>query len=77
MRKEISRYWGDDKVPDREAVVYHNTEKKLYEVDFLSNEELVETREMVTQYNDDKGMTVHSMRYAEDAAENWCLGIIP
>ena len=77
MRKEISRYWGDEKVSDREAVVYYSKEKKLYEVDFLSNEKLVETREMVTQYNDDKGMTVHSMRYAEDAAKNWCLGIIP
>lgn len=77
MRKEISRYWGDEKVSDREAVVYYSKEKKLYEVDFLSNEKLVETHEMVTQYNYDKGMTVHSMSYAEDAAKNWCLGIIP
>jgi len=23
------------------------------------------------------GTTVHSLRYAEDAAENWCLGYIP
>ena len=77
MRKEISRYWGDERVPEREAVVYHNSEKKLYEVDFLSNEKLIKTREMVTKYNDKKGMTVHSMRYAEDAAENWCLGYMP
>ena len=32
--------------------------------------QLIESRPMIT------GTTVHSLSYAEDAAENWCLGVI-
>ena len=45
--------------------------------DFLLNGKVIETREMITQYQDLEEPTVHSMQYAEDAAENYCLGYIP
>jgi len=72
MRKHIATHWGNEACPTREAAIYHNTEKKLYEVDFLDDGEVIETREMVTENNGEA--LVHSYRYAEDAAENYCLG---
>lgn len=71
MRKELSRYWGNETYPYREAVVYYNDEKEIFDVEFWDKKKLVETREMVTEG------VAHSESYAEDAAENWCLGYIP
>ena len=71
MRKEISRYWGDENFPDREAIVFFNVDDACWEVEFWDKKQLIETRPMVTE-----GIA-HSERYAENAAENWCLGIIP
>ena len=74
MREEIARHWGNDLAyPNREAVIYYNRDKELYEVDYLLDGKVIETREMVTE-SEEWGRTVHSQRYAEDAAENYCLG---
>jgi len=75
MRKKISNYWGSDVYPHREAIIYHNTKDNLFEVEFWNKNQLQENRQMVSGYGEDK--VVHSLRYAEDAAENWCLGYIP
>jgi len=37
----------------------------------MSQKRIKETRQMITNG------VAHSERYAEDAAENWCLGYIP
>ena len=74
MRKEVGRQWGSDLAyPHREAVIYHNLETEIYEVEYYDKGKLIETREMVTE-SEDGNRTVHSLRYAEDAAENYCLG---
>ena len=74
MRKEVGRQWGSDLAyPNREAVIYHNLETEIYEVEYYDKGKLIETREMITE-SEDGNRTVHSLRYAEDAAENYCLG---
>tara|TARA_A100001035_G_scaffold280240_1_gene284836 strand:- start:265 stop:522 length:258 start_codon:yes stop_codon:yes gene_type:complete len=76
MRREIARHFGSDLAyPNREAVIYKT--ENHYEVDFIKDGKVIETREMITQYQDLEEPTVHSMQYAEDAAENYCLGYIP
>ena len=70
MRKELSRYWGNETYPHREAVVFYNDKKEIFDVEFWDKKKLVETREMVTEG------VAHSESYAEDAAENWCFGYI-
>tara|TARA_B100000900_G_scaffold411674_1_gene431847 strand:- start:69 stop:281 length:213 start_codon:yes stop_codon:yes gene_type:complete len=64
-----SKHWGQEEYIKREAHIYRL--EYWWEVEFWDGGELKETRKMVT------GTTVHSLRYAEDAAENWCLGYIP
>lgn len=71
MRKEIGKHWGTDLCPDREAIIFFNVDEAYWEVEFWDNNKLIENRPMVTDG------VVHSERYAEDAAENWCLGYIP
>jgi len=73
MRRELSTHWGVDQYKDRKAVIFVNTKEELFEVDYYENDKLVETREMVTYYEDGQS-TVHSIHYADSAAENWCLG---
>lgn len=73
MRKEISRFWGDQAYPYREAIIYlqeTSEDKEHYEVEFWDKKKLVENRKMITDG------VAHSERYAEDAAENWCMGYI-
>ena len=73
-REEVGRHWGNDLAyPHREAVIYHNHGRDLYEVDFYEHGKLLETRDMVTN-TPDWGRCVHSLDYAEAAAENFCLG---
>ena len=43
---------------------------ELFEVEFWDKKNLIETRQMLTEG------VAHSESYAEDAAENWCLGYI-
>ena len=42
----------------------------VWYVNMIFGVQLIESRPMLT------GTTVHSLSYAEDAAENWCMGII-
>jgi hypothetical protein len=60
----INTYWGDGEYSDRRAEVCKNN--RGYYVQFFIADEVVEYREVYA----------HSERYAEDTAENWCLGII-
>jgi len=65
---------GSPEYPGRRAVIYRDITEGKFIVKFYQKrtiEELVEERDMVT---DD---VKHSLTYAEDAAENWCSGIIP
>ncbi len=70
MMKEISTHWGTDEYTDRESIIYHDTKKEVYVVEFWQDKNLVESRDMI-----EDGVK-RSMRYAEDAAENWVLGYI-
>lgn len=65
----MHQFWGSNNYSTREARVYKNIPGP-FEVEFWDNNKLIESREMKT-----KGIE-HSERYAEDAAENWCMGII-
>jgi hypothetical protein len=74
MLKKISEHWGGPEYPGRRAEIYHDTDKNCFTVHFYKKrtvEDLVEERDMVTDG------VVHSSSYAEDAAENWCLGYMP
>lgn len=66
----VSKFFGSDEHKNREAHV-HADNDGIYIVEFWKNFELVETRKM----NPD-GIP-RSLRYAEDAAENWVMGYIP
>lgn len=68
MRVEISTYYStpDDMVnDDLKAIVYHNTDTGLYEVDYMKDNRLIKT-ESYQNYN---------LYYHEDAAENYVLGV--
>ena len=74
-RTLLHEHWGDSD-NNRSAKVYHVEEFRdgipsVYEVDFYEGGILKESRQMITD-----GVP-HSERYAEDAAENWCLGYVP
>jgi hypothetical protein len=66
----ISKHWGDGANKHREAHVYMDDDG-IYSVQFWSKSQLMEDVKM----NPD-GIP-RSLRYAEDAAENWCLGYMP
>lgn len=42
----------------------------VWHVNMIIGDQIIECRPMVSNG------TVHSLHYAEDAAENWCMGII-
>ena len=42
----------------------------VWHVNMIIGGQIIECRPMISDG------TVHSLRYAEDAAENWCIGII-
>ena len=70
-RKLIHEHCGDSD-NNRSAKIYHVEDiMDFFEVDFYEDEQLKESRQMITNG------VAHSERYAEDAAENWCLGYIP
>lgn len=64
MTDILSTYWGDGKYSDRRAEVCRDA--RGFFVQFFKDDHFIEFR---TLYE-------HSERYAEDAAENWCLGVI-
>ena len=70
-RTLLHEHWGDSD-NNRSAKIYHVEDiMDFFEVDFYEDEQLKESRQMITNG------VAHSERYAEDAAENWCLGYIP
>ena len=64
MVNVISTYWGDGEYSDRRAEVCKNN--RGYFVQFFTDNVLIDYREVYA----------HSERYAEDAAENWVIGVI-
>ena len=48
----------------------YSSKNDVWHVNMIIGGQLIECRPMVSD------VTVHSLRYAEDAAENWCIGII-
>jgi len=74
--KEISHHWGELEYQGREAIVYFDTKKELFFVEYWEGDSKISSREMVSNH-EDGGRVVHSARYAEDAAENYCLGYMP
>jgi hypothetical protein len=69
--KLIAEHWGGDTYPDRRAEIFEDTQRGCFVVRYYKKrtiEELVDERDMITDG------VAHSMRYAEDAAENYCLG---
>ena len=70
-RTFYSKHMGVDKYEDRTACVFKNANGN-WEVDFWLAEELQETVVMKTEHGDE--VVFHNERYAESAAENYCLG---
>jgi len=68
MEKEIKQVLMS-KDRTRRAEIFNKD--GVWYVDMILGGQLIESRPMVSD-----GGVVHSERYAEDAAENWCLGVI-
>lgn len=64
MVNVLSTYWGEGEYSDRRAEVCKNNRGHF--VQFFIDNVLVDYREVYA----------HSERYAKDAAENWCMGVI-
>ena len=68
MENEIrSVFLSEDK--QKRAEVFNKD--GVWYVNMILGGQLIESRPMVSD-----GGVIHSERYAEDAAENWCLGVI-
>lgn len=68
MLKKIAEHWGSDTYSDRWAEIFEDSKRGCFVVKYYANKKLIETRDMITDGR------AHSMSYAEDAAENYCLG---
>lgn len=64
MVNVINTYSGEGEYSNRRAEVCKNN--RGYFVQFFTDNVLVDYREVYA----------HSERYAEDCAENWCIGVI-
>ena len=73
-RVELSTYFGDKEYADRVAKTYL-VRGNYYEVDFIENDVVVETRVMKSQEGD--AVYFHSESYADSCAENYVMGVIP
>ena len=51
-------------------MLIYNKEFKMYLVRMFEDNKLIKSIPMISE------ATIHSERFAEDAAENWCLGYI-
>ena len=71
--EEVHKFWSDDH--KRHAHVIHNKEFNMYLVRMFEDNKLVKSVPMISDAFG-HGVTVHNERFAEDAAENWCLGYI-
>ena len=70
-RVELSTYFGDGEYADRVAKTYL-VKGNYYEVDFIKNDVVVETRIMKSEKGDE--IYFHSETYADSAAENYVMG---
>ena len=70
-RTFYSKHMGVDEYEDRTACVFKNANGN-WEVDFWLAEELQETVVMKTEHGDE--VVFHNEPYADNAAENYCLG---
>lgn len=70
-RVELSTYFGDGEYADRVAKTYL-VKGNYYEVDFIENDIVVETRIMKSEKGD--AIYFHSESYADSAAENYVMG---
>ena len=48
MMKEISHHWGELEYQGREAIVYFDTKKELYLVEYWEGDSKISSREMVS-----------------------------
>ncbi|RPF76738.1 MAG: hypothetical protein CBE14_001870 [Rickettsiales bacterium TMED254] len=78
MTDVLDKFYSNDK--KRHAHVIYDHISKVYKVDMFENDTLIKSVPMVTEFTDDGYFVteevVHSKSYAEDAAENWVLGVI-
>ena len=63
---------GVGEYEDRTAAVFKNNETGHWEVDYWLADELVETAIMKTEQGDE--VVFHNETYADNSAENYCLG---
>ena len=61
---ELSKFWGDGEYVNRKSIVCKDD--KGFLVEFYENDILIEPRYLYE----------HSEIYAENAAENWVIGVI-
>jgi hypothetical protein len=70
-RTFYSKHMGVDEYEDRTASIFKNANGN-WEVDYWLADKLVETVVMKTEQGDE--VVFHNETYAENAAENYCLG---
>lgn len=71
-RTFYSKHMGVGEYEDRTAAVFKNNETGHWEVDYWLADELVETAIMKTEQGDE--VVFHNETYADNSAENYCLG---
>ena len=71
-RTFYSKHMGVGEYEDRTAAVFKNNETGHWEVDYWLADELVETAVMKTEQGDE--VVFHNETYADNSAENYCLG---
>ena len=71
-RTFYSKHMGVGEYEDRTAAVFKNNETGHWEVDYWLADKLVETAIMKTEYEDE--VVFHNETYADNSAENYCLG---
>lgn len=69
-RVELSTFMNEKRVAKTFLVNNH-----YYEVEFMENDQVIRTDVMKTENGDE--VTFHNEVYAENAAENWVLGVKP
>lgn len=70
-RVELSTHMGIGEYADRVAKTYR-VKDNYYEVEFILNQKIIETRIMKSESGD--AVYFHSESYADSAAENYVLG---
>jgi len=71
-RTFYSKHMGVGEYEDRTAAVFKNNETGHWEVDYWLADKLVETATMKTEQGDE--VVFHNETYADNSAENYCLG---